>query len=74
MGKFLLGVIVTLLVLILGGLGFAMLGFFPTAANVEPPHTWSATWPWAPSTPPWSATLPASPTRSRPPIRISKTA
>lgn len=38
MGKFLLGVIVTLLVLILGALGFAMLGFFPTAANVEPPH------------------------------------
>ena len=38
MGKFALGVIVTLLVLILGGLGFAMLGFFPTAANVEPPH------------------------------------
>ncbi len=36
MGKFLLGVIVTLLVLILGGLGFAMLGFFPTAANKEP--------------------------------------
>jgi len=38
MGKFLLGVIVTLLVLILGGLGLALLGFFPTAANVEPPH------------------------------------
>lgn len=38
MGKFLLGVIVTLLVLILGGLGFAMLGFFPTAANKEPPQ------------------------------------
>jgi mono/diheme cytochrome c family protein len=38
MGKFLLGVIVTLLVLILGGLGFAMLGLLPTAANVEPPH------------------------------------
>ena len=38
MSKFLLGVIVTLLVLILGGLGFAMLGFFPTAANVSPPH------------------------------------
>lgn len=38
MGKFFLGVIVTLLVLILGGLGFAMLGFFPTRANVEPPH------------------------------------
>ena len=38
MGKFILGIIVTLLVLILGGLGFAMLGFFPTAANVDPPH------------------------------------
>ena len=38
MGKFILGVIVTLLVLILGGLGFAMLGFFPTNANVPPPH------------------------------------
>jgi len=38
MGKFLLGVAVTLLILILGGLGFAMLGFFPTAANIEPPH------------------------------------
>jgi mono/diheme cytochrome c family protein len=38
MGKFILGVVVTLVVLILGGLGFAMLGFFPTPANVEPPH------------------------------------
>jgi len=38
MGKFALGVIVTLLVLLLGGLGFAMLGFLPTKANVEPPH------------------------------------
>ena len=38
MKKFILGVIVTLLVLILGGLGFAMLGFLPTKANVEPPH------------------------------------
>ena len=38
MGKFILGVIVTLLVLILGGLGFAMLGFFPTHANVAPPR------------------------------------
>src|SRR5580698_9923338 len=37
MGKFLFGVIVTLLI-ILGGLGFAMLGMFPTPANVEPPH------------------------------------
>lgn len=38
MGKFFLGVIITLLVLILGGLGYAMLGFVPTPANVEPPH------------------------------------
>jgi len=38
MGKFILGVIVTILVLGLGGLAFAKLGFFPTAANVEPPH------------------------------------
>jgi len=38
MGKFILGAIVALLVLIVGGLGFAMLGFLPTAANVEPPH------------------------------------
>jgi thiosulfate dehydrogenase len=37
MGKFSIGVIVTFLVLILGGLGFAMLGFFPSAANVPPP-------------------------------------
>ena len=38
MGKFLLGVIITLLILVFGGLGFALLGFFPTAANVEPAH------------------------------------
>jgi mono/diheme cytochrome c family protein len=38
MGKFLLGVIVTVLVLILGGLGIAMLGFIPTTANVAPSH------------------------------------
>lgn len=38
MGKILLGVILALLILILGGLGFATLGFFPTSANVEPPH------------------------------------
>jgi mono/diheme cytochrome c family protein len=38
MGKFLFGVIVTVLVLILGGLGAAMLGFIPTQANVAPPH------------------------------------
>lgn len=38
MGKFILGVLVTLLILILAGIGFATLGFLPTAANVEPPH------------------------------------
>ncbi|HEV2400804.1 MAG TPA: cytochrome c [Candidatus Sulfotelmatobacter sp.] len=38
MGKFLLGIVFTLVVLILGGLGFAMLGFFPTQANVQPSH------------------------------------
>jgi mono/diheme cytochrome c family protein len=38
MGKFILGIMVTLLILILGGLGFAMLGMFPTTANVPPPH------------------------------------
>jgi mono/diheme cytochrome c family protein len=38
MGKFFLGVIVTLLVLILAAFGYAMLGFVPTRANVEPPH------------------------------------
>jgi len=38
MSKFLLGVIITLVVLTLAGLGFATLGLLPTAANVEPPH------------------------------------
>jgi thiosulfate dehydrogenase len=38
MGKFLLGVIVTLIVLTLAALAFAVLGFLPTPANVEPPH------------------------------------
>jgi mono/diheme cytochrome c family protein len=37
MGKFILGVVVTLLVLVLGGLGLAMLGFIPTNANATPP-------------------------------------
>lgn len=38
MGKFILGVVLTLVVLILGGLGFALLGFLPTSANSVPPH------------------------------------
>jgi mono/diheme cytochrome c family protein len=37
-GKFILGFIVALLVLILGGLGLATLGFIPTPANVAPPR------------------------------------
>ena len=37
MSKFLLGVIVTLLVLAVGGIGLALLGFFPTTANAAPP-------------------------------------
>ena len=37
MRNIILGVVITLAVLILGGLGFAMLGFFPTQANVAPP-------------------------------------
>ncbi len=38
MGKFIIGIIVTIVVLVLGGLGLAMLGFIPTNANVEPPR------------------------------------
>ena len=38
MGKFILGIIVTLAVLILAALGITMLGYFPTPANIEPPH------------------------------------
>lgn len=38
MGKFVLGVVVTLVVLALGALGFATLGFFPTKADVPPPQ------------------------------------
>jgi thiosulfate dehydrogenase len=38
MGKFFFGVVVAIIILILAVLGFAMLGFFPTAANVPPAH------------------------------------
>ena len=37
MRNFFLGVLVTLAVLILGGLGIALLGFIPTNANTDPP-------------------------------------
>lgn len=36
MRNFILGIVVTLAVLILGGLGFALLGFIPTNANATP--------------------------------------
>jgi mono/diheme cytochrome c family protein len=38
MRNFILGVVVTLLVLVLGGLGIAMLGLLPTAADAVPPR------------------------------------
>jgi thiosulfate dehydrogenase len=38
MGKFLLGVIITVVIVILAVLGFAALGFYPTRANLEPPR------------------------------------
>ncbi len=38
MSKFFLGVLVTLAVLILGGLAAALLGFLPTNANATPPR------------------------------------
>lgn len=38
MKKFILSAIVTLLVLAVGGIGLALLGFVPTNANTEPPH------------------------------------
>jgi len=38
MRNFILGVVVTLAVLILGGLGAALLGFMPTNANATPPR------------------------------------
>jgi thiosulfate dehydrogenase len=38
MRNFILGVIVTLAVLILGGVGAALLGFIPTPANAQPPR------------------------------------
>ena len=37
MRNFVLGVVITLLVLALGGLAFALLGFMPTNADVTPP-------------------------------------
>ncbi len=60
MGKFILGVIVTLLVLILGFVGYAMLGFFPTPPTSRPDIP-NITSPWEPSMPLWSVTRRASP-------------
>ncbi len=38
MRNFILGIIVTILVLLIGGLGLALLGFLPTRANSAPPE------------------------------------
>jgi len=38
MRNFLLGVIVTVLIIIVGGAGLALLGFLPTNANADPPR------------------------------------
>jgi mono/diheme cytochrome c family protein len=37
MRNFVLGVVITILALLFGGLGVALLGFFPTRANITPP-------------------------------------
>jgi mono/diheme cytochrome c family protein len=37
MRNFILGIIVTILVLVIGGLGLALLGFLPTRADIAPP-------------------------------------
>jgi|SRR5271163_4665910 len=38
MRNFILGIVVTILVLLIGGLGLALLGFLPTRANSSPPE------------------------------------
>jgi len=38
MRSFILGIVITILVLLIGGLGFALLGFMPTRANSTPPE------------------------------------
>ena len=37
MRNFVLGIVITILVLLIGGLGLALLGFLPTRANHAPP-------------------------------------
>jgi mono/diheme cytochrome c family protein len=39
MRNFVLGIVVAILVLLIGGVGFALLGFLPTRANSAPPAT-----------------------------------
>jgi mono/diheme cytochrome c family protein len=38
MRNFILGIVVTILVLLIGGLGVALLGYLPTRANSDPPE------------------------------------
>ena len=42
MRNFILGIVATILVLLLGGLGLALLGFLPTRAN-RSPSKWKST-------------------------------
>ncbi len=38
MRNFVLGIVITIVVLVIGGVGLALLGFMPTRANVPPPR------------------------------------
>jgi thiosulfate dehydrogenase len=39
MRNFVLGIVITILVLVIGGIGLALLGFMPTRANIPPTQT-----------------------------------
>ncbi len=38
MRNFVLGIVITIVVLVIGGIGLALLGFMPTRANIPPPQ------------------------------------
>jgi mono/diheme cytochrome c family protein len=38
MRNFILGIVITILLLVIGGIGLALLGFLPTRANLDPPE------------------------------------
>ena len=58
MSKFILGIIFTLVVLAIGGLAIAMLGFVPTQCRRESAQAGSSILPTPLSMPPWTAALP----------------